>query len=777
MRTAASILFFCAVAVARIALAETVVNSTFVGGGDSLNRYSNPANWSPAEVPNNSADKIYNVTTPVGSRLTLDADATVANFTVGGLSFGLGGHSYTVTGTTTVNANAAFGLVAGIFTIEGALSNFDGPTKTLRDGSYGVQGGDNATGTPCVFRFSDADIVNNGAAISFFGKATITDSTGRDALRNFSRNLTSGSFSVSGGDYTITNVFTNDGSLAVGGGTFASGRLTVAGGLTNYDAAAKRLSGGVYQIAASSGSTSGIPAQEAHLIVSGADIVRNSASIHLKLVGNGNVTAATFTDENGNNALRNLTDNEAGGVFELNRSFRFQPLQLASDFTNAGTIWLTLSSVQIPASHVYRQVAGGTTILGGGGIDGDAEILGGQFIAVEVLDPTTHASVFVGSGVSGNVTITDALFVPIDLGVGSLRLSENSRFLFESGITRAGLSVKATLSLAGTLEIGPLAVSNTETYKVAHAATISGVFSNAPNGSRVSTIDGKGSFVVNYTSTDVTLSNYLPTQPVVRMLNISTRAQVLTGDQVAIGGFIITGNDWKNVLIRAIGPSLASAGVGGALQDPVIELHNSKGAVIARSDNWQDKQSRELLETKLAPKDPRESAIFAALPPGAYTAVVRGTNDTTGTALVEVYDFSSDSPTKLANISTRGFVDANNVLIGGLIAGGGAQDHVQVVVRGIGAGLQSSGVPNFLPDAALEVRDQNGGLIVANDDFGTPSSNPSTVPTALQPQNPTDAATGLTFAPGQYTVIVHGKNGASGNALVEIYDVTGSAGT
>jgi hypothetical protein len=95
-----------------------------------------------------------------------------------------------------------------------------------------------------------------------------------------------------------------------------------------------------------------------------------------------------------------------------------------------------------------------------------------------------------------------------------------------------------------------------------------------------------------------------------------------------------------------------------------------------------------------------------------------------------------------------------------------------VVVRALGAGLQSSGVPKFLPDAALEVRDQNGALIVANDDFGTPASNASTVPAALQPQNPSDAATGLSVPAGRYTVVVHGKNGASGNALVEIYDVT-----
>ena len=419
---------------------------------------------------------------------------------------------------------------------------------------------------------------------------------------------------------------------------------------------------------------------------------------------------------------------------------------------------------------MYRQV-GGRTTLSGGSITGNVEISGGELFAIEDLNQSK--TVLRTPAINGDLTVGAALLDPVQLRVnGSVLLSDTTRFLLEAGRpSRKGLTAQGTLTLAGTLESTAYFPSST----IAHAAAISGVFKNAPNGSRVFTIDGRGSYVVTYTSTDVTLSNYQATAPNPRLLNISTRAQVLTGDQVAIGGFIITGSDSKNVVIRAIGPSLAQSGVAAPLQDPVIELHDSKGAVIAANDNWQDTRL-EIYATTLAPTDARESAIFAALAPGAYTAVVRGKNDTTGTALVELYDLSSGSPTKLANISTRGFVDESNVLIGGLIAGGGAQDKVQVVVRAIGAGLQSSGVPNFLPDAALEVRDQNGALVAANDDFGTPSDNPSTVPTALQPQNPADAATGLTFASGQYTVIVHGKNGASGNALVEIYDVTGSAG-
>lgn len=748
------------------AIGQTVVNSAFLGGD---HKYSNPGNWSPAEVPNNSADKIYNVTTQ--SFLYLDTDATVANLSIAGQFLWLGAHSYKVAGTTTLDAKIGeLSVGPGIFIIDGSLANFDPSTVTLTGGKYNLVGADGAGGATSVLRFPNANIVKNDAAISLFGAAAITDGTGRDALRNFTRNLAGGSFSVAGRDYPINGTFTNEGTLSVSGGQFAAGRLTMAGGLTNYDPQAKRLFGGAYAIFGSSGSTSGIPAADARLIVPGADIVRNSASITLGISGNGVGGSALFADENGNNALRNFTDNEAAGVFELDSMNA--PFQSASDFINAGTVSVNFSSFQVPAQHVYRQVGAGTTALGGGTIDGDVEILGGRLAGIEAQVPNTHATIFVGGTVNGKVTVTDALFEPNPLAVsGPLQLSDSSRSLFRQTISRQGLSVQSTLSLAGRLEISFFAPSSSATYTIAHASAISGVFSNAPNGSRVTTMDGKGSFVVTYTRTDVTLSNYLPTPPIARLLNISTRAQVLTGNDVAIGGFIIAGSDPKNVVIRAMGPSLAQAGVTGPLQDPTIELHDSKGAIIATNDNWGDNQSSEISASGFAPTGANESATFAVLSPGTYTAIVRGKNNATGVTLVEVYDLSSNSQSRLANISTRGFVDADHVLIGGLIAGGNAQDTVHVVARAIGRGLQDAGLQNFLADPALEVRSSNGTLVGANDDFTVPSDNPATVPNALWPSNSVDAATGIRIPPGNYTVLVSGKAGQSGNALVEIYDL------
>jgi len=135
--------------------------------------------------------------------------------------------------------------------------------------------------------------------------------------------------------------------------------------------------------------------------------------------------------------------------------------------------------------------------------------------------------------------------------------------------------------------------------------------------------------------------------PMARLGNISTRAFVQTGDNVMIGGFIVQGTTPKRVIIRAIGPELGQYGVPNPLQDPTLELHDGTGVLIGTNDNWQTTiiggvithdQVQDIINSGLAPGDPRESAIIADLPAGNYTAIVRGVNNTTGIALVEVYD-------------------------------------------------------------------------------------------------------------------------------------------
>ena len=145
-----------------------------------------------------------------------------------------------------------------------------------------------------------------------------------------------------------------------------------------------------------------------------------------------------------------------------------------------------------------------------------------------------------------------------------------------------------------------------------------------------------------------------------------------TGEDVLIGGLIVSGSTAKQVILRAIGPSLAAFGLSGVLQDPMLELHDNTGALIFSNDNWRETQEAAIEATGLQPNDDREAAIVATLDPGAYTAILQGTNNTTGTALVEAYDLDATPESQFANISTRGLVGTDDAaLIGGLIISSG----------------------------------------------------------------------------------------------------------
>ncbi len=124
-----------------------------------------------------------------------------------------------------------------------------------------------------------------------------------------------------------------------------------------------------------------------------------------------------------------------------------------------------------------------------------------------------------------------------------------------------------------------------------------------------------------------------------KLANISTRGFIDTGDNVMIGGIII-GPDGADVLIRAIGPSLSAVGVNGALEDPTLELFDSNGTMLAANDDWRSDQEAEIAITTIPPNDDKESALVRSLGPGAYTAIVRGANETTGVGLVEVYNLN-----------------------------------------------------------------------------------------------------------------------------------------
>ncbi|HKP05111.1 MAG TPA: delta-60 repeat domain-containing protein [Chthoniobacterales bacterium] len=244
-----------------------------------------------------------------------------------------------------------------------------------------------------------------------------------------------------------------------------------------------------------------------------------------------------------------------------------------------------------------------------------------------------------------------------------------------------------------------------------------------------------------------------------RALNIATRLLVQTGDNVGIGGFIITGGP-KQVLVRGIGPSLAQFGVQNFLADPVMELHGPAGFTTVTNDNWRDSQDGGLaiIATGLQPTNDIESAMLATLNPGAYTAILKGNNNTSGVGLVEVYDLGSGA-SQLGNISTRAFVGTgDNVVIGGFILGGGGNSHI--AIYGVGPSLAGSGVGGALADPTLELRDSSGAIVASNDNCGG---------STIHPLDPAEACIDISLPPGAFTAILAGKNGGTGVGLLEIY--------
>jgi hypothetical protein len=275
--------------------------------------------------------------------------------------------------------------------------------------------------------------------------------------------------------------------------------------------------------------------------------------------------------------------------------------------------------------------------------------------------------------------------------------------------------------------------------------------------------------------------------PISTLGNISTRAFVQTGDNVVIGGFIIEGAEAKRVVIRAIGPELTQYGVPNALANPTLELHDGTGALIASNNNWvatiiggiiTSDQVAAIRASGYAPGDPRESAMIVNLPPGNYTAIVRGVANTTGVALAEVYDLSPAPNSLLGNISTRSFVQTgDNVMIGGVIVQG--TEPRRVIVRAIGPELTQYGIPNPLADPTLELHDSTGALIASNDNWqhtiigGIITSDQVAAIRASghAPRDPRESAIIATLPPGNYTAIVRGINNTTGVALVEVYDL------
>jgi hypothetical protein len=282
-----------------------------------------------------------------------------------------------------------------------------------------------------------------------------------------------------------------------------------------------------------------------------------------------------------------------------------------------------------------------------------------------------------------------------------------------------------------------------------------------------STLDGFG-----HINAEAAVTAPIPTAtpgaipPGVQLVNIAGRLLVGTDNDVGIGGFIMKGGTSKRVLIRALGPSLSSAGIANPLQDPVLELHDSSGAVTV-NNNWRTTQEGEIQQSGLAPTDNREAAIIATLPPGNHTAIIKGASDSVGVGIIEIYDLQT-SVGELGNLAVRANIQrGDDVLIAGVIIGAG--EARRIVFRGIGPELKSFGVPTALDDTTMELRDVNGVLVSENDNWKDANNSSELSATGLAPTIESESAILTTLGPGRYTSIVRGANNSVGVGLAEVY--------
>jgi sugar lactone lactonase YvrE len=339
--------------------------------------------------------------------------------------------------------------------------------------------------------------------------------------------------------------------------------------------------------------------------------------------------------------------------------------------------------------------------------------------------------------VAGNLFVTD-----YETGTITKFTPDGARTTFASGLSGAwGLA----LDPAGNL----LEVDNAS----------GNIFAFAPDGTKTLRVSGLA------TPTFIALE-----PPTAVPQNISTRMDVLTGEQVMIAGFIIVGSAPKRVIVRGIGPSLSAFGINGVLSNPTIVLQDQAGATVASNDDWKESQESEIANTGIPPTNDVESALVVTLAPGAYTVIEQGKDNVTGVGLVEVYDLDSAANSSLGNISTRGFVETgNNVMIGGFIVRGG-NNSAKVLVRGIGPSLAAFGISNPLRDPTIELRDASGGLVSSNDDWKDFDPDAITA-TGIPPPNDLESAVVIVLPSGNYTAIVRGQNSETGVGLVEIYNL------
>jgi fibronectin-binding autotransporter adhesin len=348
---------------------------------------------------------------------------------------------------------------------------------------------------------------------------------------------------------------------------------------------------------------------------------------------------------------------------------------------------------------------------------------------------------------------------------------------YTTNAVNANCSVVATFA-AVSYTVTPSAgangtISPNTPQSIPHGSTAS--FGVNPDPGYVATVGGTcggtlagTTYLTNPITASCTVSATFTAPDAARLMNISGRMQVSTGDNVMIGGFIIGGSTPKTVLVRGRGPSLIPHGLPDALPNPEMRLFSGQ-TQIGFNDNWGDATNAAVVAASgLAPTNPLDAAILVTLAPGPYTAIVSGLGGLTGIGIVEVFEV--DTPqSPLANISVRGRVGVGDqvIIVGFIIHGTGPQ---QVAVRARGPSLTSFGVPGVLANPAMIlVRSSDQAVIGVNDNWGDATNAAALTASGFAPSDPNEAALLVTLAPGAYTVVVSGVGSSTGVAIVEVF--------
>lgn len=725
-------------------------------------KYGMASNWTPATVPTNPGD-IATFGASNSTAITISTSPTVDawDFTAGASAYsftiGPGSDTLSFVGAGIINLSAHAPAIA----LEGSPSLGTAQLKFMNDATAGnvditvddgfITFADTATAGKAVFDVQEGEIAFEDSSSAAQSAITLAAAT----QLVFSGNAAAGSA-------TITN---NGGSLPTFGGatqftgdSSAAGSTLIANG-TEFPNIG--FDGMVQFLDASLGGTS-------HLRAFGTGVIdleaHDAPGITVgSLEGDGTVFLG------GNNLA----------VGNGNRSSTF-----------AGTI--REDARDTPQGGSLSKVGTGDfTLTGENRYTGETTIEAGRLL----LNGSIKGAVRVNGGATlGGQGTVDSVIVEAGGTVapgGPRTLTVNSTYTQTAGarlallITGTGptaydrlvVGTNASIEFNNDLELdftGGFAPKAGDTFTLISANTVSGGFTTVtinglePGFQYDFTASTIGSLVLTARTNGVATTAAVP----VNLLNISTRVDVQGGDNILIGGFIISGTVPKKVLVRGLGPSLAQEGVEGVLADPVLELHEPNGTVIT-NDNWMTSpQVDGITASGVAPTDPLESAILATLAPGTYTATMHGAGDDVGIGLVEVYDLDRNATTPLANISTRGLVETgDNVMIGGFIAGAGGGNVGTIIVRGIGPSLTADGVAGALADPAIELHDGNGDLIGTNDNWQDGPDEAEIAADGLAPKDAAESALLAHLTAGNYTVVLRGVNDGTGVGLVEVYNV------